>query len=376
MFMGSMATASALELPDVLGNPPASTSAEWIATQRPATLELFRKHVYGRPSVERPEKLSFETVEEAAGALGGTATLRIVNVRFSGEGGEGIMKLILFIPEKAKKPAPGFLLICNRPEENIDPTRKTRSPFWPAEEIVARGYVAATFLNSNLDPDHDDGFKDGVHGIFDPKGAERPGDAWGTIAAWGWGASRAMDYFETAADIDEKRIAVIGHSRGGKTALWAGASDERFGMAISNDSGCTGAALARRKHGERVKKINDTFPHWFCKNYRAFNEREDDLPIDQHQLIALMAPRPVYVASATGDDWADPLGEFLAARNAGPVYALFGLKGLGADEMPPADHPLATGHIGYHLRTGKHDLSLYDWQRYMDFADLHFKPGK
>jgi pimeloyl-ACP methyl ester carboxylesterase len=376
LFLASTLALSAQELPDILGSPPAKTPEEWISKQRQATLELFRKHVYGRAPVGRPEKLTFETVEETAGALDGSATRRIVNIRFSGEGGEGVMKLILFIPEHVKKPAPGFLLICNRPAESIDPTRKTRSPFWPAEEIVARGYVAAAFENSDIDPDNDDGFKDGVHGIYDPKGVKRPGDAWGTIAAWAWGASRAMDYFETANDIDQDRIAVIGHSRGGKTSLWAGAEDERFGMVISNNSGCTGAALARRKQGERIADINKNFPHWFCGNYKAFNEKEDDLPIDQHQLIALIAPRPVYIASAKDDDWADPEGEFLAGYHATPVYKLFGLEGIHTDEMPPVDEPLAPSHIGYHIRTGKHDLTLYDWERYMDFADRHFRAGK
>ncbi|MDE0840356.1 MAG: acetylxylan esterase, partial [Kiritimatiellae bacterium] len=238
---------------------------------------------------------------------------------------------------------------------------------------VERGYVAAAFLNSDLDPDKYDGFKDGVHGIFDPKDSKRSPDAWGAIAAWAWGASRVMDYFESDKDIDEKHIGVVGHSRGGKAALWCGAEDERFALTISNDSGCTGAALARNKKGERVKRINTVFPHWFCENYRAFNDREEDLPVDQHELIALMAPRLVYVASASLDSWADPEGEFLSCVHAGQVYRLFGFRGVGATKMPKAQQPLHTGHIGHHIRTGKHNLTEYDWARYMDFADKHWK---
>ncbi len=267
------------------------------------------------------------------------------------------------------------MLICNRPRTNIDPTRKIKSPFWPAERIVERGYVAAAFHNSDLDPDKHDGFKDGVHGIFDPADTPRPPDSWGTIAAWAWGASRVMDYFESDDDIDATQMAVVGHSRGGKTSLWCGAQDQRFALVISNESGCTGAALARRRKGESVKQINQGFPHWFCENYKQFNDRVNELPVDQHELIALMAPRLVYVASASADSWTDPEGEFLSCVHAESVYKLFGLRGLGTDKMPKADQPLHNGHIGYHLRVGTHNLLEYDWNCFMDFADKHWKTG-
>jgi hypothetical protein len=371
--------ASDLSLPDPLTTSAGSkvtTPDQWQTTRRPEILELFRTHVYGRAPIGRPDSLRFDVKETNKNAMGGKATLKRIDIHFSGSGGKGVIKLAVFIPNKAPKPAPGFVLICNRDRDSIDPTRKTRSPFWPAERIVERGYVAASFHNSDLDPDDFDGFKDGVHGIFDPKNSTRSPDAWGTIAAWAWGASRVMDYFETDKDIDEKRIGVVGHSRGGKTSLWCGAEDERFAFTISNNSGCTGAALARNKKGERVKRINTSFPHWFCANYKTFNDKEDMLPIDQHELIALIAPRLVYVASASQDEWADPEGEFLSCVHAGSVYRLFGLQGVGATKMPEAQKPLHTGHIGHHIRTGKHNLTEYDWDRYMDFADKHWKKGQ
>ena len=376
-------TASAAEdlsLPDLLttcaGNK-VTTAAEWQKTRRPEILELFRTNVYGRDAIGRPDTLRFDVEENNKNAMGGKATLKRIGIHFSGPGGEGKISLVLFIPNDVPKPVPGFLLICNRSrEENIDPTRKNKSPFWPAERIVQRGYIAASFHNSDLDPDRYDDFKDGVHGIYDPKNRERSADAWGTIAAWAWGASRVMDYFETDKDIDKARIGVVGHSRGGKTALWCGAQDERFALTISNCSGCTGASLARHEKGETVAQINKTFPHWFCTNYRKFNNKVHELPIDQHELIALMAPRLVYVASASQDDNADPEGEFLSCVHAGPVYRLFGLQGVGSTTMPKAEQPLNTGHIGYHIRTGEHNLKEYDWDRFMDFADRHWKKGQ
>lgn len=372
----SMQAQDNLQLPELLKtlNGKTVNSPEgWRENRRPEILELFRKHIYGRAPVARPNNLRFETTETTQKALSGNATRKLVDIHFSGSGGNGTIHLAVFIPNNVPKPVPGFLLICNRSRENIDPTRKIKSPFWPVERIIEHGYVAATFHNSDLDPDIHDGFENGVHGIFDLKDIPHPPDAWGTIAAWAWGASRAMDYFEADNYIDATRMAVVGHSRGGKAALWCGGEDERFALVISNNSGCTGAALARRRKGESIEAINRRFPHWFCTNYKKFNDREDELPVDQHMLIALMAPRLVYVASATEDSWADPLGEFLSCVHAEPVYKLYGLKAMGTSTMPMADKPVQNGNIGYHLRSGKHDLTEYDWNRYMDFVDKHWR---
>ena len=372
-YLSAEASVGPYELPDLLkkaGGGSVTRPEEWPA-QRQAILELFRTHVYGR-SPGRPERLSFETVEKNSAALDGKATLKRVAIR-CGQGDRNLeFQVTLFLPN-GRRPAPVFLLLNNRPPENTDPTRAKKSGFWPAEEIIARGYGAAAIQLSDLSPDKPDRFREGAIRLKEGDRDQRPPDAWKTISAWAWGASRVMDYFETDPAIDTKRIAVIGHSRGGKTALWAGAQDERFALTISNCSGCTGAALARRPVGEDIKKINTGFPHWFCDNYRRYNDRDAELPVDQHMLIALMAPRAVYVASAEEDLWADPKGEFLGLAHASPAFALFGQPGVKTDAMPGLEMPLISGRQGYHIRHGIHNLTPYDWQRDMDFADHLWK---
>jgi pimeloyl-ACP methyl ester carboxylesterase len=361
----------AYRLPEALrtqAGEPVTTAEQWKSTRRAEILELFRTNVYGRVPTTRYEQ-TFHVAHEDKEALGGAATLRQVDIRIAR--GEKFLKIRvnLFFPNNVARPAPAFVLICNRGAENIDPTREKKSEFWPVEEGIARGYAMAAFLNADVDPDKHDDFKNGIHGLLDE--GERPADAWGTIAAWAWGASRVLDYLQTVPQIDPKQVAVIGHSRGGKTALWAAAEDQRFAMAVSNDSGCGGASLSRRrfKGREQVAKIVSSFPHWFCSNFKAYAEREDDLPIDQHELMALIAPRALAVGSANEDLWADPRGEFLSVVNAAPVYELLGNKDLGTSEMPAIGEALHSDRVHYHLRPGKHNLLLEDWQHYWDFAD-------
>lgn len=361
-------------LPDILSSAPGRavhSAADWPA-RRQEILELFREHVYGR-SPAAPAGMRFETVEIDPKAMNGAATLKRINIHFSEQADAPVLRLVMFVPNQRTAPAPAFLLICNRGVENIDYTRKIKSDFWPAERIVERGYVAAAFFNGDIDPDKHDGFVNGIHGLLERPEARTP-SSWGTLAAWAWGAARVMDYWVTDPDVDDTRCVVTGHSRGGKTALWAGAEDTRFAMAVSNESGCGGAALSRRCYGETLSIINKAMPHWFCSRFHDYNGREEALPLDQHLLVALMAPRAVYISSADQDLWADPRGEFLAAQAATPAYALFGRKGLGsAGAMPDLNTPLLGDGVAYHVREGSHTYSLYDWDCHMDMADRELK---
>jgi hypothetical protein len=344
----------------------------WETRGRPETLESFRRMVYGRsPGV--PEGTRFEVVDEDTRALGGDATQRTVQVRVPlANGGVFAFESFVFIPNARRGPAPAFLLINNRPPEWADPTRRVRNEFWPVEELIARGYATAAFHVGDVQPDEADGVS---RGLIAALGGDEPraGDGWATIGAWAWVAGRVMDYLQAAPEIDGARVAVVGHSRGGKTALWAGAQDPRFSLVVSNESGCLGAALGRRVFGETFAAINGQFPHWFCGNFKAYNGRERDLPVDQHQLLALIAPRAVYVASADEDLWADPRGEFLSLAHAGPVYGLYGLPTIAPDEMPPLGQPLAHGKMGYHIRRGEHELTMEDWKPLLGFADRLWK---
>jgi hypothetical protein len=388
------------QLPDVLtrfnGNKVKSEKT-WFKKQRPEILKKFTEEEYGK--VPGHLKISEVKVWETSdNALKGKAIRRQLSLYFKKDDKNLEVNVLMYLPKSTAKvpvflaynfngnhainsdpairlteswvendPSVGF--INNRVTEQ---SRGFKSDSWPVEEIIKAGYGLVTVYYGDIDPDKND-LTDGIQPFFYKSGQTRPNpDEWGSIAAWAWGLSRIMDYLETDDLVDSRKVAVLGHSRLGKAALWAGANDQRFAIVVSNESGCGGAALSKRMFGETVERINSSFPHWFCDNFKKYNDKEDLLPVDQHMLLAAIAPRPLYVASAEGDQWADPKGEFLSAKYASAVYELLGLEGLPAKDMPEVDQPVM-GTIGYHIRSGKHDLTEYDWQQYLKFADKHFK---
>ncbi len=372
---------------------------QWIHERRTEILGLFEKEVYGKVPSKKLD-ISYHPGPVDENAINGKAIRQEVRIKFTSDPDGPFMDLLIYRPASSARPYPVFLGLNKAGNQIIhrDPgisitsswaindeksgiinnratseSRGSCSYRWPVEKIIARGYALATIYYGDIDPDYDDGFQNGIHPLLYIEGQTRPGpDEWGSIAAWAWGLSRALDYFETDSVIDHEKVIVMGHSRRGKTALWAAAVDQRFAMAISNNSGCGGAALSRRRYGETVAMINQSFPHWFCENFKQYNDNEDALPVDQHMLIALIAPRPVYIASAEEDRWADPRGEFLSAFHADKVYRLLGSEGLQARKMPGVGVPVG-GTIGYHIRPGEHDVTLYDWEQYLNFADKHVK---
>jgi len=362
-------------LPDVLtlaGGQKVTTTAVWEQQRRGELLDLFRSHVYGF-APPRPETLAFHIVESDSKAMAGKATLTRVAVSFQLQGEPFTFHLTLFVPNARQGKTPVFLLLNHRGPENTDPTRKTQMEFWPAEYVIERGYaIAAINVAAEVEPDNAKAAT-GVRAFY-RKYYTRPDElTWGALSAWAWSGSRAADYFQTDPDINAAQIAVIGHSRGGKTSLWAGAQDSRFALVCVNDAGEGGPALSRRNFGEDNAAINRSFPHWFAPKYATYAGKEDALPVDQHELVALVAPRGYHGADAANDLWADPRGSWLALIEASKIWALYGPEAALKNEMPLVNDLLIDGPMAYHIREGGHGLTLFDWKLHLDHADSLFK---
>ena len=401
-------------LPDplvMLDGNKVTSEKQWVEKRRPELKALFEHYMYGAIP-PKPAKLDLKSEVVDKKFLGGKATLKLVTISIPGSDVPRI-DLMLVTPNAAKKPAPIFLAMnfCGNHAIHPDPriplarswlgnsckdcadnhateaARGTQASDWPLEQIIERGYALAAFANADADSDRGDA-SDGVYAWL---AKERTGSATnslthdrGCIAGWAWGFQRCVDYLVTDGDIDPARIAALGHSRNGKTALLAAAFDERIALAIPHQAGCGGTAPNRvaaklsaasangRATVETVAVINKSFPHWFNAEFKKFNAEPEKLPFDQHELVALMAPRPVLLSNAEGDQWANPSGQFDMLKAAEPVYQLLKAGGCAATEMPPANQ-LVASKLGYYIRPGKHSMTSGDWMVFLDFADKNLR---
>lgn len=395
-------------LPDALLLPDGqrvTTAEQWYSTRRPQLLQLFAQNVYGVAPAAPPaaaEKFDDNPTGDGA-AFGGLAKRK--QVRVSVDVGSYIpgprvgppvvrIDTLIYTPASANAPVPLILCLSFYPlhEVTTDPAvqvmggynRYTQQPepgkeadrgkvaaAWPIQKILSRGYGVALVYYQQIEPDAPGDHTFGLRATFRSPGAPSQSDTWGTTAAWAWGASRVMDDLQTDHDIDPHRIAIMGHSRLGKTAMWIGATDERFAMILGAQPGRGGAAPARRNYGESIVALTTRFGYQFCPAYAAWAKHPQDMPIDSNELIDLLAPRPFYQTASVEDRHSDPKGQFMAEAAAGPVYQLLGAQGLGNDQMPGLDQPIMHT-LGFHYRPGKHEVTAYDWEQFLKFADLHF----
>jgi hypothetical protein len=386
---------SALPNPLIMNNGASVTSVkQWETKRKPEIMKIFTSQMYGQSPV-RPANMTFKVFDNDTKALDGLATRTQITVFFNGTANGPKMDILIYLPNQVKHNVPVFLGLnfhgnqavnadtairisdswMNPKDKGVlnnhatSATRGEDTPQWPLKMLLQRGYGLATIYAGDITPDNAKGQLAGVLAMY-PQLQEQK-DNFSAIAAWAWGLSRAMDYIETDHRIDARKVIVTGTSRMGKASVWAGATDSRFAIVISNESGAGGAKLFHHWAGENIERLCKVFPHWFCHNFQQYVGRDTILPFDQHMVLALIAPRPLYVASAKGSEITDSYGEFLSAKYADPVYKLYHTDGLPTNKWPDVDQ-LVFGRIGYHMRSGKHDILPYDWEQFMNFADLHF----
>ncbi len=381
-------------LPDplvMLDGTRITTKEEWFQKRRPELKALFAHYMYGN-TPPAPERITSTVERVDRNALGGKATKKEVIISF-GPADAPKISLLLVVPNQ-EGPVPIFLglnthgnhtalddpsipipttWVPTHPDGKARETdRGIHRDVWPFDQVIARGYGLATFYSGDVAPDHP-GLQDGVFPHYRKPGETKPeANSWGVVAAWAWGLQRAVDYLQTDPTVDRERIAVVGHSRLGKAAMVAAAYDERVALAIPHQAGCGGTAPSRGRIGESVKDINDHFPHWFDENFKKFNRRAEYIPFDQHGLVALAAPRPVFFTNAVEDWWANPKGQFEVLRAADPVYRLLGAGGLESNTMPEPGK-LLDGTLGYHIRPGQHSMFREDWALFLEIADRHLR---
>jgi hypothetical protein len=373
----------AYDLPPLLVSSegrPITTPDEWLQIRRPQIMSLFGNLLYGTaPAPESPLKVTSDVVQTDNQFMNGLATRKDVRIRFSNAKGKAEMLILVFVPNQVAKPVPAFLMLSfdntHRSSFNSDPSHPGQfRNSWPIGEFFKNGFGFVAVYQQDLVAHNEVEFLGSIQHLFYREGQSFPkAYEWGVISAIAWSASRALDYLATDHDIDASRVAIMGHSKCGKAALWAAAQDQRFALAISAESGHPGAALSRRRSGETLEKMVTRFPYWLCRNAWKFANNEDDLPVDQHMLLACIAPRPLYVMSGVDDRWADPRSEYLSAYHASAVYRLLGKKGLESEASPPVDEAIIKSDVGYHIRKGGHSIERYDWLKFLEFAQYHLQ---
>lgn len=370
-------------LPDplVLNNgQPVRNANDWFERRRPELIQAYEREIFGRVPRSAPP-VRFEEAEPAAPAFDGKAVRRRIVAHFGGPARGVDVSFVIYTPATAIGPVPLVLHLSFGGDPGLPGRTKPRgmpealhNDIGPVADLMARGYGYAIVLYTEIQPDRPNAQHEGVIGLALAPGQEKQApDEWGGIAAWSWGLSRFMDYLQTDQRIDARRVVLVGHSRLGKTALWAGASDPRFALIYSSQSGEMGAALSRRDFGETVDDIATGLAHEFAGNFQKYIGHWNEMPHEAHLLIALSAPRPVFISAADGDPWSDPYGQFLATVAAGPVWRLLGQHDLGTSERPGLNTPIATGDLAFLENHGPHLISPLDWKTLLDFADRHLK---
>ena len=345
----------ARNLPELLtfrdGSPVTRESWE---KRREEILRILDEEIYGTaPTPPSEVRTTVTPNKKKYGDCAGKAQLSDLSLSFDTDCGEFTFPAVEVVPKREGR-VPVFVFL------NFSPDLPHR--YFPVEEIVDAGCAVVRIFYNDVTVDKEDGFSSGIAAAY---GRDRY--SWGKIRMWAFAASRVMDYLESTDYADLSRVAVIGHSRLGKTALVAAAYDKRFAYAVSNDSGCSGAAITREKVGERVRAITKNFPYWFCEKYMEYIEAEEKMPFDQHFLVGAIAPRRVSIGSALEDQWADPMSEYLSAVAASPAWEMLGGRGfISPDRLPEVGERFLSGDIGYHLRAGTHYLSREDWAVYLD----------
>ena len=360
------------------------TVDDWEKTRRPEIIDFFAENMYGKvPTPSDPIVETFELISEDPGHLEGLCTKREIRITLNNKFGKVSMPLVLFVPNSSQKPVPAIYLfngddIRRRRLELEGPQGygKTKNGI-PLKQLMLRGIGVVTIDGKAFGRDY--GNKEGkvsggiVDLFFEPGQKFTKKNEWGMIAIWAYAMRVGMNYIETDKAINSTQVAVLGCSVSGKVALWAAATDQRFGMTLLATAGHGGDAIWRRQFGETLDNMCTYLPTWICRNASKYAKDINSLPVDQHTLLATLAPRPLYVSNAHHDLWADQKGQWIGTYNAVPAYELYGKKvAFNSSVQPPLDSPILESVIGYHVRSGFHGLTLYDWERYMEFIEYHF----